>query len=171
MLSPLPSPALPPTLQPALRAPRSGPRRRRPQPFIGAAARAGVAYWLRQLSPASSRRPTARQVEASARWLGLGTPRKHALGARVARFRPLCPREPCFLHCRPFSGGLSAGKTGTAPSCVQHPERLERGERGDTGGPIVRTSGVAVHQEDWKGSRNQDFYEQRPGPQIWGQQV
>lgn len=68
VLSSLPSPALPPTLRPALRAPRSGPRRRRPQPFISAAASAGVAYWLEQPSPASSRRPTARQVEESARW-------------------------------------------------------------------------------------------------------
>lgn len=73
----LPSPALPPSLQPALRAPRSGPRRRRPQPFIAAAASAGVAYWLQQPSPASSRRPTARQVEASARWPGLRTHRKY----------------------------------------------------------------------------------------------
>lgn len=62
-----PSPALPPTLRPALRAPRSGPRRRRPQPFISAAASASVAHWLQQASPTSSRRPTARQVEASAR--------------------------------------------------------------------------------------------------------
>ena len=38
---------------------------------------AGVAYWLQQPSPASSRRPTARQVEASARWPGLRTHRKH----------------------------------------------------------------------------------------------
>lgn len=72
-LSPLPSPALPPTLRPALRAPRSGPRRRRPQPFILAAASAGVVYWLQQRSPASSRLPTARQVEESARWPGVAS--------------------------------------------------------------------------------------------------
>lgn len=60
------SPALPPSLRPALRAPRSGSHRRRPQPFIAAAASAGVAHWLGRRVPASSRLPTARQVEASA---------------------------------------------------------------------------------------------------------
>ena len=92
VFSPLPSPALPPSLRPSLRAPRSGPRRRRPQPFIAAAASAGVAYWLRQRSPASSRRPTARQVEASARWPGLRTHRKHTqLGGSNCQIRALLP--------------------------------------------------------------------------------
>lgn len=92
VFSPLPSPALPPSLRPSLRAPRSGPRRRRPQPFIAAAASAGVAYWLRQPSPASSRRPTARQVEASARWPGLRTHRKHTqLGGSNCQIRALLP--------------------------------------------------------------------------------
>lgn len=65
LFSPLPSPALPPSLRPELRAPRSGPRRRRPQPFIAAAASVRVADWWRRAGPTPSRRPTARQVEAS----------------------------------------------------------------------------------------------------------
>lgn len=67
VLGPLLSPARPPSLRPALRAPRSGSHRRRPQPFIAAAASADAAHWLGGRVPASSRLPTARQVEASAR--------------------------------------------------------------------------------------------------------
>lgn len=67
VLGPLLSPARPPSLRPALRAPRSGSHRRRPQPFIAAAASADVAHWLGGRVPASSLLPTAPQVEASAR--------------------------------------------------------------------------------------------------------
>lgn len=115
VLSPLPSPALPPSLWPALRAPRFGPRRRRPQPFIAAAASAGVAYWPGPPSPASSRRPTARQVETNARWPGLSTCKKRILETRVARILSSCPRGPCFLRRHPFLSSFSARETVWAP--------------------------------------------------------
>lgn len=38
-------------------------------------------------------------------------------------------------------------------------------------GPIVRPSGGAIHQEDWKGTRNQDFNGQRPGSPDLGEPV
>ena len=171
VFSPLPSPALPPSLRPALRAPRSGPRRRRPQPFIAAAASAGVAYWLRQPSPASSRRPTARQVEERARWPGLRTPRRHILGARVARFGPFCPHGSYFLRWRPFLGGLSAQKTGRVPLCPAPRAGGAKG-RGGTDGSIVLPSGGAVHQEHCRGTSYLDFNEQMPGsPHLGGPYV
>lgn len=111
VVSPVPSPALPPTLWPALRAPRSGPRRRRPQPFISAAASAGVVYWLQQLSPTSSRRPTARQVEASSRWRGLAS-----WGLLSPDSGPFA-LAVCFLSWPSFCGGLSGRKTGQALLC------------------------------------------------------
>lgn len=161
-LSPLPSPALPPTLQPALRAPRSGPRCRRPQPFIAAAASTGGAYWLRQSSPASSRRPTARQVEASALWLGLCTPRKHSLGLVLPNSGPFAP-QTFGLHWRPFLGGLSTQKTRRVHLLCPAPgtgrAKMVRRYRW----PDCTPSGGAIHRENWKGTKNQDFNGQRPG--------
>ena len=123
VFSPRPSPALPPSLRPALRAPRSGPRRRRPQPFIAAAASAGVAYWLQQPSPASSWRPTARQVEASARWPGLRTHRKHTQpwGLQLPDSGPFALTDLTSCVGAPSWAGFRPGRQKAFHS-VQYPE-------------------------------------------------
>lgn len=83
-MGPLLSPALPPSHRPALRAPRSGSHCRRPQPFIAAAASAGVFHWLGERVPASSRLSTARQVEASARRPGLCVRRENRMRPQIS---------------------------------------------------------------------------------------
>lgn len=131
-----PSPALPPTLRPALRAPRSGPRRRRPQPFISAAASAGVAHWLQQPSPTSSRRPTARQVEASARWPGLAF-----WGLVLPDSGSFDSANPTSCQSTPFRKGFLTGRQGRLSS-VQHLELEERRGRGGICGPLYDLPGV-----------------------------
>lgn len=156
-----PSPALPPTLRPALRAPRSGPRRRRPQPFISAAASAGAAHWLQPPSPTSSRRPTARQVEASARWPGLAF-----WGLVLPDSGSFDSANPNSCPSTPFRKSFLTGRQGRLSS-VQHLGLEERRGRGGICGPLYDLPEVlSTRRQGSKTSIGKGL-----GPQIWRDQV